>query len=67
MAAAQHVVADGEFHVAVKLVDALVHAFVASADEDYAVEGGDLAGGGLGEREALGGEQDHGGACLRRG
>ena len=57
-AAGEDVVADGEFFVAEELGDALVDAFVAAADEDDAVEGGEVAGGGLGEGLALRGEQD---------
>ena len=52
------VVADGKLHVAIELVDAFVHTFIAAADEDYAVAGGDFAGEGLGEGAALGGHQD---------
>ena len=59
-AAGEDVVADGELFVAEELGDALVDAFVAAADEDDAVEGGEAAGGGLGEALALGGEQDDG-------
>jgi hypothetical protein len=71
LAATEDVVADGELQVAVELVDALVDAFIAAAEEDDAVEGGEFAGEGLGEGFALGGEQDDAGlgsACLfRRG
>ena len=38
LAAAQNVVADGELHVAVELVDALIDALVAAADEHHAIE-----------------------------
>ncbi len=57
-AAGEDVIADGELAVAKQVVDALVDALIAAADEDKAVEAGELAGGGLGEGRALGGEQD---------
>ena len=41
-AAGEDVVADGELAVAEELVDALVDAFVAAADEDDALERGEL-------------------------
>jgi len=63
LASAQHVVADGEFHVAVELVDALVHTFVASAEKHRAIEGREVAGDGLRERAALCREQDDAGSC----
>ena len=43
------------------LADALVNAFVASADEGEFIVGGEFFGDGLGEGAALGGEQDYGG------
>src|SRR5580658_845864 len=58
-ASTQDIIADGKLHVAIELVDALVHAFVAAAEEDYAVEGRDLAGDGLSKRTALGAKEDH--------
>ena len=58
----EDVVADGEFFVAVKLIDALVDALVAATDEDDAVEVRELAGDGLGEGAALGAEEDDAGA-----
>ena len=59
-AAGEDEVADGELVVAEELGDALVDAFVAAADEDDAIEGGETAGGGLGEALALGGEEEDG-------
>ena len=64
LASAEDVVADGEFHVAVELVDALVDAFVTAADEDDTIEGGEFAGDGLGEGATLRGEQDDAGFLL---
>ena len=43
-AAGEDVVADGELVVAEELGDALVDAFVAAADEDYAIERGEASG-----------------------
>ncbi len=60
LTAGENIVADGELAVAEGLVDALVDAFVASAEEDDAVEAGELVGDGLGEGLALGGEEDDG-------
>lgn len=59
-AAGEDIVADGEFFIAEKLRDALIDSFVAAADENDAVEGGETAGGGLSEALALRGEQDDG-------
>ena len=58
--AAEDVVADGELLVGEEVGDALVHALVATADEDDAVERGEAVRGGLGEGLALGGEEDDG-------
>jgi hypothetical protein len=60
LAAREDIVANGELFVAEELGDALIDAFVAAADEDDAVEGGEAAGRGLGEGLALGGEEDNG-------
>jgi len=59
-ATAEDVVADGEFFVGEEVCDALVHALVAAADEDDAVECGEAARSSLGEGLALCGEQDYG-------
>ena len=56
-----------KLHIAVELVDALVHAFVAAAEQDYAVERGQFTGYGLGEGMALGGEHYYGWALPLRG
>jgi len=53
-------VADGELLVREELRDALIDAFVAAADEDDAVERGEMAGDGLREALALCGEQNDG-------
>ncbi len=58
-AAGEDVVADGELAVAEQVVDALVDALIAAADEDEAVKADELAGGGLGEGRTLGGEEDN--------
>jgi len=58
LAAGEDVVADREFVVGEEVVDALVDALVAAADEDDAFESGEAVGGGLSEGLALGGEQD---------
>ena len=60
LSAAEDVVADGEFLVGEEVGDALVHALVAAADEDDALERGEAVRGGLGEGLALGGEEDDG-------
>jgi hypothetical protein len=60
LAAGEDVVADGELAVAEEVVDALIDAFVAAAEKDDAVKGGELGGDGLGERTALRGEEDDG-------
>src|ERR1700683_2512936 len=57
-ASGEDVVANGELAVAKELVDALVDAFVAAAEEDDAIEGGQVAGYRLGEAGSLGREQD---------
>ena len=60
LAAGEDVIADGEFLVAEELADALVDAFVAAADENDAIEGGETAGGCLREALALRGEKNDG-------
>ena len=57
-AAGEDEVADGEFAVAEELGDAFVDAFVAAADEDDVVQRCEVAGGGLGEAGAGGGEEN---------
>ncbi len=59
-AAGENVVADGKLLIAKELADALVHTFVAAADENRAIERGEVAGDGLREGFSLRGEQDNG-------
>ena len=59
-AAGEDIVSDGDLTVAEEGVDALVDAFIAAAEEDDAVQCGQFPGDGLGERTALGREEDDG-------
>jgi hypothetical protein len=60
LAAAEDVVADGEFLVGEEVGHTLVYALVAATDEDDALERGEAVRHGLGEGLALCGEQDDG-------
>ncbi len=59
LAATEDVVADGDFFVGQVEGDALIHTFVAAADEEKFVAGGEFAGEALIVFAALGGEEDY--------
>jgi len=60
----QDIVADGEFLIDEVFVDALINAFVATADEHEVVVLGECPGERLGEGLTLGGEQDAMGTAM---
>ncbi len=63
LSAAQHVIADRNLAVRQSFGHALVHAFIAPADQDHALESRKFLGHGLREHLALRGKQDHARLC----